>query len=30
MLVLAVGPGVLKALQRAARKASFASEIKFT
>ena len=30
MLVLAVGPGVLKALQRAARKASFASEINFT
>jgi energy-coupling factor transport system substrate-specific component len=30
MLILAIGPGVLKALQRAARKASFASEIKFT
>ena len=29
-LIIAVGPGVLKALQRSARKASFASEIKFT
>jgi energy-coupling factor transport system substrate-specific component len=29
-LILSVGPGVLKALQRASRKASFASEIKFT
>jgi energy-coupling factor transport system substrate-specific component len=30
LLILAIGPGVLKTLQRAARKASFASEIKFT
>ena len=29
-LIFSIGPGVLKALQRAARKASFASEIKFT
>ena len=29
LLIVAVGPGVMKALQRTARKAAFASEIKF-
>ena len=30
LLIVAVGPGVMKALQRTARKAAFESEIKFT
>ena len=30
ILIATVGPGVLKALQRTARKAAFESEIKFT
>ena len=30
ILILAIGPGVLKALERSARKAAFVSEIKFT
>ena len=30
LLIFAVGPGVMKALQRSARKAAFASDIKFT
>ena len=30
LLIIAVGPGVMKALQRSARKAAFESEIKFT
>lgn len=30
LLIIAVGPGILKALERSARKAAFVSEIKFT
>ena len=30
LLIVAIGPGVLKALERSARKAAFVSEIKFT
>ena len=30
LLIIAIGPGVLKALERSARKAAFVSEIKFT
>ena len=29
LLIIAIGPGVLKALERSARKAAFVSEIKF-